>query len=166
MKEIPFYFYQGKKVVLLYPEDAVGFTLLDNDGSCNPYELTDELSSYLRKHDISPCLTGDDTYSDYAGPEEIVHTTVRGFENEQSLLCDWVRKSYAEQDEAHRELVVVTDRYYDWTSERKRFIDFYSGIDYYSEEELRAKWNEICLRYAQPFDCDDISFESVLKDME
>ena len=165
MKEIPFYFYGEKKVVLLYPEDAAGFTSLSNDGNYNPYELTEELYSYLREHDISPCLTGDDAYSSYAGPEEIVHTTVQNFENEQGLLCDWVRKSYAEQDEAHRELVVVTDRYYAWTSERKRFIDLHAGNSSFSEEDLRKEWNEICSRYAQPFDGDDISFESVLKEI-
>ena len=165
MEKIKSYLYEGSEVILLDPNDVPGFTSLVDDGEIQPYKITAELISYIEEHDIAPMLTYDDSYSGYSEPEEILNTTVQNIENEQRLLYnEWVRESYAEQDETHRELAVTTDRYYDWTSERTRFIECYPRTRRYkTEDEMRKEWKDLCSGYSAPFDGDDITFETVLQ---
>lgn len=163
MEKIKSYLYEGSEVILLDPNDVPGFISLVDDGEIQPYKITAELISYIEEHDIAPMLTYDDSYSGYSDPEEILNTTVQNIENEQRLLYnEWVRESYAEQDEAHRELAVTTDSYCDWTSVRAEFIEICSNRDM-TEDEMRKEWKDLCSGYSAPFDGDDITFETVLQ---
>ena len=57
--------------------------------------------------------------------EEITDAPIRNEENEQKLLVDgvWSPVDANKSDEYVRELLVTTDRYYDWTSERSRMVN-------------------------------------------
>lgn len=159
---IAYYYYKGIEVVILYNYELEesGIKPVITECDMGVYTLTDELLSYMANNGIQPSVTTDDVYSGYSEPEEIIFATIQNPEDEQKLIEGWVRKSYAEMDEAHRELVVNTDRYYSWTSDRTRFINTNQGN--INIEEMKCEWDKICARYSAPFDGDDISFDCLL----
>lgn len=56
----------------------------------------------------------------YDGVEGVASASVRNIENDRQLTDEFVTLGYAADDEAERELLVRTDEYYGWTSERAR----------------------------------------------
>lgn len=78
--------------------------------------------------------------------EEITDAPIRNEENNQMLLVDgvWSTVSYNKSDEYVRELLITTDKHYNWTSERKRMIDSLTNIltDYDSDLEYYSKFKE------------------------
>lgn len=121
--------------------------------------------------------------------EEITDAPFVNPGNEQKLRvdCAWSPVIYNKSDEYTRQLLVTTDNYYDWTSERRRMIDnLYDDMKKYSNEfacydgteteeediqdrdkwishlkeclESRKKdWEEICSRYEDPVGWEDFS---------
>lgn len=120
--------------------------------------------------------------------EEITDAPIRNDENEQKLMvdCVWSPVSINKSDEYIRELYIETDRYYNWTSERKRMIDriekilkyYYDLLSYDSDdelEELQSKikklckdWDETCNKYEDPkgwaeFESNSIDFKDLIR---
>lgn len=144
------YIYKGELGFLMFEQDDK--KALGNCGNIYFYpasEFTDEELVELTPDDV--CATVEDCYS--CGPSdddiEIIDGTVVNPENNQKLIDTWVGVDYAADDKVERELTVVTDRYYDWTSERKKMLD---KIAYYEEKgfdlsELEFEWEKIVRSY-------------------
>lgn len=69
--------------------------------------------------------------------EEITDRPIRNEENAQKLLvdCVWSTVECNKSDEFCRELLVTTDQYYRWTSERKKMIEsIQQMLEKYDEE--------------------------------
>lgn len=135
----------------------------------NEFVSIEELSSMddVCCDDIT--VTMDDSYGAYSGCSEIVETDVRCYEDEQRLECCWVTEDWAESDQWERELAIVTDDYYGWTSERTRFINaLHQDIDLYGEidESREQEWEQICSRFSNPLGWEtDISYEGIIKQL-
>lgn len=80
-------------------------------------------------------------------------------ENKQVLVQGWVTVDYLVVDEAWRELMVTTDRYYDWQSKREEMIEKiwnrsereygtdWRTISRKDKTELEQEWNETVEEY-------------------
>lgn len=152
------YTFNEREVFLLYTDRKEKPIETFND--VGAFEITSELLMSVCNSDIIKCY--EDSYAGdfYGGAIEI--GTVQIYENEQRLVTGWVGVEYAKQDLAHRELAVSTDNYYDWTSERTKFIERHADTD--ELDAMGQEWAEICHSYGEPFDGDDISFAGVLEE--
>lgn len=143
------YIYKGELGFLMYEQD--GKKALGNCGDQYFYpmsEFTDEELVELTSEDV--CVTLEDCYGGCADDEpEITDTAVVNPENEQRLIYAWVGIEYAKDNEIERKLLTLTDRYYDWTSERKKMFD--KIFDYkekgYDLSELEFEWKNIVSGY-------------------
>lgn len=91
--------------------------------------------------------------------QELTNDVIVNPENKQGLIQGWVTVDYLVLDEAERELLVTTDRYYDWQSKRKEMIEKVwnrsereYGTDWHTislanKTELELEWNEIVEEY-------------------
>lgn len=108
-------------------------------------------------------VTGLTTESDFAEDgAKITNAPIVNEQNEQKLIVDsvWSTINYNKSDVYVRELLVTTDRYYDWTSERRRMIDrIYNVVndDEHGEawknermKEMKNDWYAICDQYEDP----------------
>lgn len=179
-KELPIYTFDGKLGVLMecrhtncWATDFIpmdDFLKMDNiDFDCVRWVEVD----------ADPCEEG----------EEITDAPFVNPENEQNLRvdCAWSPVIYNKSDEYTRQLLVTTNKYYDWTSERRRMIDnLYDDMKKYSNEfdgydgteteeedikdrdkwishlkerlESRKKdWEETCSHYEDPVGWEDFS---------
>lgn len=147
---LPIYTYNGKLgVIYNYGSDFISIEeLLQLD----PIDL-DSIRSVTCESDI--CEEG----------EEITDAPIRNEENEQKLIvdCAWSSVAYHDSDEFVRELLVTTNQYYNWTSERKRMIDkiedYYKQGEHscYTLEGLRQEWEEIVRQYKDPCGFEEFS---------
>lgn len=122
--EYVFYVYKGEVGILCYLDDdtanAKGYA---SDGQI-AFVPAYDMEGVCKDLDNGACATYEDSYDAYCGCMSIDLHTVTNIENEQRLLhYTWVSDVYAESDEYQRELLTITDKYYDWTSERSRMID-------------------------------------------
>lgn len=127
--------------------------------------------------------------------EEITDAPIVCPENEQKLMvdCVWSSVLYNDSDQYVRELLVTTDQYYNWTSNRRCMIDaLEQDLDKYGErfavaadenrsEELKGNlkrrlisrhkdWDKTCSEYSDPLSWSDFNnntsdFSSVLNEM-
>lgn len=105
-----------------YPIDSIkGLNLTEEDVTCEYY------SAY-----------GGDGFSPKGC--EIVDDYVRNVEDEQHLIPVFADKELADDDEYERMLIVMTDKYYDWTSILSRTIDNVWDCD--TEKLARERYEE------------------------
>ena len=179
---IPYYLYDGDKVVLLsdWEMEKSGFDPLVKECDFNPYLLTDELTKYLNDNDITPLRCEDDSYSDnLPDGEEIIFDEIVNVENEQRLIPCWITEEWCKWDRFEREYRVRTDKYYSWTSQRYIYINeineiFHAKADdkefiKYKIDSLRKSWEEEIKAnkpYNNMYDVDDFddSFDSLLEE--
>lgn len=98
--------------------------------------LTDEVSNLINNGSIDPQTTYLDSYSAYEWEWEILSWHCVNIENEQKLIYVRERVEAMKYDEDNREYNVITNSYYDWTSEAKKMSERKEAI----EEKL--KWCE------------------------
>lgn len=148
------YRYNGVPVVILDEDDADLLrdpNILDENGGESIVEATPSIMAQIDELGIDVHCT---LYECYGGiyltdDTEIICATIRNPENEQRLICAFVSKDEAAQDEAERELCVITDSDHDWTSQRRNMINqIEEDID---DEEalagLKEEWQTICESY-------------------
>ncbi len=173
-KDMPIYTFEGKLGVL-YDVDNCGaadFIHMDE------FLAMDDIDFYLVH-----AAYDDDGVSNEG--EEITEDWVVNCENTQHLLYDWCTLEYLKSDKYVRELLVTTDKFYRWTSERKKMIDIIikdigdfrectgikkimktiqHNIPYYKKE-----WENTCSKYEDPLNCEmfdqhSADFNDVLKE--
>lgn len=144
------YIYKGEPGFLMYEQE--GKKALDCCGGQYFYpmsEFTDKELVRLTSDDV--CCTIEDCYVGECADDEMEITdgTVTNPENPQRLINTWVGVDYAKDDEVERELTVTTDRYYDWTSERKKMLDKITNYEEkeYDLSELELEWEKIVRSY-------------------
>lgn len=76
----------------------------------------------------------------------IVYKEIVNPENEQSLIYEFVDKDWYEDDLFERMLCTETSKYYDWTSDRTRFINSQKKEETF-KAEAKSEWEEICSEY-------------------
>ena len=137
-RELPVFRYNGNLGILYDVEAAVEFIPLD-----------EVLSMELDYDNVKSLTCESDCAED---GEEITDAPIRNEENEQKLLFDgvWSTVDYQKSDEYVRELCVTTDRFYDWTSSRKRMLDRIESASRKDLESLRAEWKDIVSQYSDP----------------
>lgn len=95
-------------------------------------------------------ITNEDVCCDYyeieKGGAELVYAEIINAENKQHKMRAFAEKECAEDSLYESMLLVDTDRYYNWTSDRTRFIDSQSEKET-TKEEAKAEWDEICSEY-------------------
>ena len=109
--ELPIYTFNGKLGVL-YDDDGVDvFVPMDEF-------LANDKIEYDRVRWVTVYPGGEEG-------EEITDRPIRNDENDERLMvdCVWSPLDCNKSDEFVRELLVTTDGYYDWTSERSRMIN-------------------------------------------
>ena len=110
--DMPIYMYNGKLGVL-YDVDCVPEFIPIDEFLVRPSVNYD---------DVTWVTVGADGCEE---GEEITDAAVRCDGNDQKLFvdCVWSPVDYNKSDEFCRELLVTTNRYYSWSSERKHMID-------------------------------------------
>lgn len=107
--ELPIYLYEGKEVLLCYVDEVNGIEPIYEEMGKGVYLVTDELLAYMEEHDMLSCLTSDDCYSDYTEPEEIICTEIINPENQQCIVVDWVRVSYAADTNMTQDILTMVE---------------------------------------------------------
>ena len=157
-------------------------TVTNNYGiTCNDFVALDKLGAV--KIEYWEIGTYDEAYGgEYLGTEdevpEILETDIANVEYDQSLVCQWVQKEYAQVDEFNREILTETTPYHVWTSERTRMIEEiqkqselneydHFEIEQAAYNDLKEEWESIVKRYPVPSWCDifedEISFDALMK---
>ena len=118
--------------------------------------------SLLPDEDYEPLQTEDDTEAGSSGcGEEIVCTQIQNPGNEQKLsVFLFITETYSKDDVFCREILTETDSYYDWTSERTKFIKRYANAEKTEKEKAEKEWAELVKKY--PTSCyDSPDFEGI-----
>lgn len=106
-RPLPLYIYRGKVGVIHLNEF-----------------ITEEQAEILGLTANDCDLTYDDSYDRYGDNADIIQESVVNIENEQKLMCDvWVSENWFANDYIERMYLVLTDRYYDWTSHITECLD-------------------------------------------
>lgn len=138
---------------------------IENDGSIGFYAFTDiPEGTEITKDDVLFELSdrqAEEAHSGFA----IVYEEIVNPENEQCLIYEFVDKDYYEDDLFTRMLCTETNEYYDWTSDRTRFIDSQAEEETF-EEEAEAEWEEICSEYKGMNHCSEYpDFDEIWKEI-
>ena len=88
-----------------------------------------------------------DEHNGQFSSNEIVLNSIVNPENKQTLISEvWVNKDLFEDDLYERELLIETNKFYEWESERTKFIR--KIMEYkLSREEAEKEWDEIIKDY-------------------
>ena len=175
------YTYQGRKAVLV---DTFELSKHDEDPSLEvTYAGHDSLiweedyDGFLAPLGIETHLTYDDSYSSYGGDTDINIYVIPNIENEQKEVRVFASEDYGAACSIEMQYGVLTDRYYDWTSEVTRIYDrlitlYSKDEDYiYFDEDYKEIENdyytgllELQNEYKTTLDYKVIPFEQLVKD--
>lgn len=148
-KKISWYEYNEQAGILAYADNEKFKNvkpLEEGDDGLNFYTLASLEGIEIEPSDVCLCLS--DSYNGEQtekGGRINIHY-VRNPENEQKLMYAWEYDDVAEDDEAVRELNILTDRYYDWKSELRKFVEIAEDNEE-TKEELQKEWEEISKNY-------------------
>lgn len=156
-----FYVYDDVEVVLANLDNSKfeNVKCLADDGNLGAFPIKD-IDFELTKQDIrqeysaSYCCDCDDFGA------EIVLADVMNVENEQKLVYTFVDKEYAEDDQYQRELMTQTNGYYDWESERTKFINRCANDTTITAAQAMDEWHKITANYKNHFG-DEAAFTPV-----
>lgn len=138
-QELPIYIYEKQFVIVIYDNDNAEDAYMYSISNKHIIPL-----SYINSIDIDDiCETYDDSYSCYAGIEEITHGQCINVENEQRLTEQFIRLSYYHADITNRQLIIETGHHHEWTSARTLLLEecidtinnTYASISEESEDE-------------------------------
>lgn len=159
------YSHAGYDGILTHADNVTDPDRFFDDGAQTVFVPCEDLESSIIDKNITPLGTTDDSYSDYSYGE-ITDTRCVNPEYEQGLIYGWWHKEYAESDRYVRELLTITNSYYNWTSERSRMADRLEDIltgegsaESMRRQLARAKqdWEETCSQYSDPLGYADMS---------
>ena len=142
------YVMDGKEGILSFIDNPklAGIEPIKDDGSIGFYAFADipegtEITSEDVLLELSDRQAGE-AHSGFS----IVYKEIVNPENEQCLIYEFVDKDWYEDDLFERMLCTETSQYYDWTSDRTKFINSQSQQET-TKEEAKVEWEEICAEY-------------------
>lgn len=143
---LDFYTLDGVEVVLADLNNPKFDCLdaIDDDGSIGAYRL-DEIDFKIDKTDLKKEIYSSYDNSQGCG-DDIVLEFVTNPENSQKLLYAFAHKESYESDLYERELLITTNKYYDWTSARARFVENVAR-NLGNKQSRLAEWETICKDY-------------------
>lgn len=91
--------------------------------------------------------TLDDSYADIVScGERIVNSMLINPENEQCSIDGFATVDYADDDYYRREVLTVTNQYYDWHSELSDTVESWENSDI-SREDAKEEWLTLCANF-------------------
>lgn len=147
-RDYAWYVMDGKEGILadINNPKLAGIEPIEDDGSIGFYAFADipegtEITAEDVLLELSDRQAGE-AHSGFA----IVYEEIVNPENEQRLIYEFVDKDWYEDSLFERMLCTETSKYYDWTSDRTRFIDSQANEETF-KAEVEAEWEEICSEY-------------------
>ena len=142
------YVMDGKEGILSYIDNPKlsGIEPTENDGSIGfyPFDTIPE-GTEITAEDVLLELSDRQAGEAHSG-FSIVYEEIVNPENNQRLIYEFVDKDWYEDDLYERMLCTETSKYYDWTSDRTKFIDSQANEETF-KAEAKAEWEEICFKY-------------------
>lgn len=167
-----YYTHNNEEGLLIYIDEINDLTTDYNIDDIEPMEehgdvgfysfddLTEKILKAIANNELTVCCTYSASYCGLKGEgENIKVCQMQNIEYHQQLIYVWEEEDVYQSDLYERELLIVTDRFYNWTSERAAIEeDVYQAIkrnDFlgFPEEErksLSENWAEICSNYTDP----------------
>lgn len=142
------YVMDGKEGILSFIDNPklAGIKPYKDDGSIGFYPFyTIPEGTEITSEDVLLELSDRQAGEAHSG-FSIVYEEIVNPENNQRLIYEFVDKDWYEDDLFERMLCTETSQYYDWTSDRTKFIDSQSEQET-TKEEAKAEWEEICAEY-------------------